>query len=71
MSEKNPIKIVSAGHICLDITPKFQNSPVETLTDLLRPGSLLEMGSADVHIGGSVANTGLGLKVLGADVTIM
>lgn len=29
------------------------------------------MGEADVHTGGSVANTGLAMKILGADVTLM
>lgn len=71
MSEKNKKKVVAAGHICLDITPQFTNDPSDQISDLLRPGSLLHMGPADVHIGGSVANTGLGMKVLGADVTVM
>ena len=64
-------KIVVAGHICLDITPSFQNKDVESLGDVLAPGQLLQMGNADVHIGGAVANTGLALKILGADVTLM
>ena len=29
------------------------------------------MGEADVHTGGSVANTGLAMKVLGADAALM
>jgi len=69
MSKKK--RIVAAGHICLDVTPGFQNAPVERIGDLLKPGVLIETGAADVHIGGSIANTGLGLKVLGADVTLM
>ncbi len=63
--------IVAAGHICLDITPTFQNKKAESIGKLLVPGHLLAMGAADVHVGGSVANTGLGLKVLGADVRLM
>lgn len=64
-------KIVSAGHICLDITPAFPDKAVANLGDVLTPGKLLQMGSADVHTGGSVANTGLALKILGADVSLM
>ena len=64
-------KIVAAGHICLDITPAFPDKEVTNLGDVLTPGQLLQMGSADVHTGGSVANTGLGLKILGANVTLM
>ena len=71
MSRGKNVKIVAAGHICLDITPAFQNAPAERIGDLLKPGTLIETGTADVHIGGSIANTGLGLKVLGADVTLM
>ena len=29
------------------------------------------MGNADVHTGGAVANTGLAMKLLGADVSLM
>lgn len=64
-------KIVSAGHICLDITPAFPDSMSGTLGSILKPGSLIEMDAANVHIGGSVSNTGLGLKLMGADVTLM
>ena len=64
-------RIVAAGHVCLDITPEFRNQPVEKMGDLMKPGSLVETGTADVHIGGSIANTGLGLKILGADVVLM
>ncbi len=71
------IKIVSAGHICLDITPVFpENKNINGagsggVGDLLKPGALLKMGPANIHIGGSVSNTGLGLKEMGADVTLM
>lgn len=65
-------KIIAAGHICIDITPVF---PRETrcaeISDLLIPGKLIHMNSADVHTGGSVANTGLALKKLGADVQLL
>ena len=62
-------KIVCAGHLCLDITPVF---PVGgAVSELLQPGKLLQIGKADFHTGGSVANTGLGMKILGADVTLV
>ena len=63
--------IVAAGHICLDITPAFPDKAVNRVEEILVPGRLLQMGTADVHVGGAVANTGLGLKVLGADVKLM
>lgn len=64
-------KVIVAGHICLDITPVFPDKKAESVGALLQPGKLIEMGAADVHTGGAVANTGLGMKVLGADVSLM
>lgn len=64
-------KVIAAGHICLDITPVFPGTKIEHLEDVLSPGKLVEMKEADVHTGGSVANTGLAMKILGADVTLM
>lgn len=64
-------KIIAAGHICLDITPVFPEKKVTKLDALLSPGKLVQTGAADVHTGGSVANTGLALKILGADVSLM
>ena len=63
-------KAVVAGHICLDITPMIPEQGSRRLQDILFPGSLLEVGEADIHTGGSVANTGLAMKILGADVMI-
>lgn len=69
--ENNNADIVVAGHVCLDITPVFPDVKIDKVNELLIPGRLIQMGKADIHIGGSVANTGLGLKVLGADVSLM
>ena len=64
-------KVIAAGHICLDITPVFLNHKVTDISSILRPGELIEMGKANVSTGGSVANTGLAMKILGADVTLI
>lgn len=64
-------KVITAGHICLDITPVFPQKKVNHLSEILSPGGLIQMGEADVHTGGSVANTGLAMKILRADVTLM
>ena len=64
-------RVIAAGHICLDITPIFTGGKVDNLTDILAPGKLIQMGSVDVHTGGSVANTGLAMKLLGANVSLM
>lgn len=64
-------KVIAAGHICLDITPVFPPKKEESLTDIMTPGRLIHMKGVDVHTGGSVANTGLAMKLLGADVSLM
>ncbi|MDE7353740.1 MAG: carbohydrate kinase family protein [Acetatifactor sp.] len=64
-------KAIVAGHICLDITPKFPGEKQSDLSQLLRPGKLVQMKEADIHTGGAVANTGLAMKLLGADVSLM
>ncbi|MHA9737890.1 carbohydrate kinase family protein [Robinsoniella peoriensis] len=64
-------KVIVAGHICLDITPVFPDKKMTKLSEILSPGRLIQMGQADVHTGGAVANTGLAMKILGADVTLM
>ena len=65
-------KIIAAGHICIDITPMFPRGiRCRELGDLLIPGKLINMDGADIHTGGSVANTGLALKKLGANVQLL
>lgn len=64
-------KVIVAGHICLDITPMFPDKKVKNPSEILSPGKLIQMGKADVHTGGAVANTGLAMKILGADVTLI
>lgn len=64
-------KIVVAGHICLDITPVFLSEKAQPLQEVLIPGKLVQMRDVNISTGGAVANTGLALKVLGADVRLM
>lgn len=63
--------VIVAGHICLDITPIFTGKKVNNIADVLSPGKLIQMGNADVHTGGAVANTGLAMRILGADALLM
>lgn len=67
---KTPEAVV-AGHICLDITPEFGETGGKPLGEVLLPGHLRKVGPADVHLGGCVANTGLAMKKLGAEVCLM
>lgn len=64
-------KVIAAGHICLDITPVFPSDKGSRISEILMPGKVVETGAASVSTGGSVANTGLAMKILGADVRLM
>lgn len=64
-------KAVVAGHICIDITPMFPRQSVASIGEIFAPGRLIHMNGVDVHTGGAVANTGLAMKKLGADVRLM
>lgn len=63
-------KVIVAGHICIDIAPIFTGGKVNAVGDLLIPGKIVQMANADIHTGGAVANTGLAMKVLGANVSL-
>jgi sugar/nucleoside kinase (ribokinase family) len=65
-------KVICAGHICIDITPVFDDKRVfGNIGELLEPGKLIYMNGVNVHTGGSVANTGLAMKLLGNPVRLM
>lgn len=53
---------VAAGHICLDVIPRFPRGSEKTK---LQPGKLLVVGPALMSTGGSVSNTGIALNRLG------
>lgn len=64
-------KVVVAGHICIDIAPRFMGKKIDNVSEILLPGKLIQVGDVDIHTGGAVANTGLAMKILGADVSLM
>lgn len=65
-------KVICAGHICIDITPVFDDQRRFTsIGELLEPGKLISLHGVSVNTGGSVANTGLAMKLLGCDVRLM
>ncbi len=64
-------KVIVAGHICLDIMPIFTDTCRGEIDQLFVPGTLINVENAQVHIGGSVANTGLAMAFFGSDVQLM
>jgi len=64
-------KAVVAGHICIDITPAFPQKDIRQVSEVLTPGKLIQMDGVNINTGGAVANTGLALKHMGVDVSLM
>jgi sugar/nucleoside kinase (ribokinase family) len=63
--------VIVAGHVCLDLTPKFFDAGAQSLSQILRPGALTVVGECVVATGGAVANTGLALVKLGVPCRLM
>ncbi|MCE5345339.1 MAG: carbohydrate kinase family protein [Bacteroidales bacterium] len=54
---------VIAGYTCVDMIPDFKNiGSLDSLSDLLKPGKLIEIGDLHFVLGGVVPNTGLAMK---------
>ncbi len=62
---------VVAGHLCLDLFPRFPEAEVRAVADLLRPGSLIHMGPMAMGTGGPVSNTGFAMRIFGCSVRYM
>ncbi len=60
--------VMVAGHLCLDVIPRFPDTGARQLGDILRPGKLVNMEEARISTGGPVSNTGINLKTLGCRV---
>jgi sugar/nucleoside kinase (ribokinase family) len=55
--------IAIAGYTCVDLIPDFKKTECFTsLSNLFRPGKLIEIDGINVVLGGVVANTGLAMK---------
>ena len=56
---------MAAGHLCLDIIPKFYDSSATTMDQIMRPGKLINVGESVLSTGGAVSNTGITMEKLG------
>ena len=61
---------VSAGHICLDMTPVFSKES-GGIKDIFIGGKLTNIGEMKMTTGGSASNTGIALNLLGLNTPIM
>jgi len=57
-------RAIVAGHLCLDITPRFLSPHIPA------PGELAVVGPATLSTGGAVSNTGLSLARLGIETQL-
>jgi sugar/nucleoside kinase (ribokinase family) len=60
--------VMVAGHLCLDIIPLFPETGIRDISEILRPGKLVNVQNAKISTGGPVSNTGLNMKKLGIHV---
>ncbi len=60
------MKVLVAGHSCVDISPRLDGHPPR-----LEPGILYPVGELDIRLGGSVANTGGSLAQLGVETELV
>ena len=60
--------IMAAGHLCIDVIPRFPDTGAKEIGEILRPGTLVNIEEAIISTGGPVSNTGLNMKMLGKKV---
>jgi len=61
---------VIAGYTCVDMVPAFLSKGEGKITELLKPGKLIEIGGMEIVLGGVVPNTGLLMKHFGNKVSL-
>jgi sugar/nucleoside kinase (ribokinase family) len=60
---------VIAGYTCVDLFPQFnKNRSSADISDLLKPGKLIEIDGLDFVLGGVVPNTGLAMRKFNKNV---
>lgn len=70
-SESTAPEAVVAGHVCLDITPRFGTTAEGSLDEILHPGALVDMEGVVISPGGAVTNVGINLANLGVETSLV
>ncbi len=71
MPEKD-LDIVAAGHLCLDMIPKFTTEEKQAgVANILVPGKMIDMGKCVVAGGGPVTNSGVSIHRLGVKTELI
>jgi sugar/nucleoside kinase (ribokinase family) len=71
MLDASGIDAIVAGHLCLDIIPRFVAALGNDLSAYMIPGHLLEVGPATLSTGGTVSIAGINLHRLGIHTYLM
>ena len=69
---KRDLDVVIAGHLCLDLIPKFTvEEKQDGIVNTLVPGKMIDMARCIVVGGGPVTNAGVSIRRLGAKVELI
>ena len=69
---KRELDMVIAGHLCLDLIPKFTiEEEQDSIVNTLVPGKMIDMQRCVVVGGGPVTNAGVSIRRLGAKVELI
>lgn len=69
---KTGFDVTAAGHLCLDMIPRFRTDrEPASISELLQPGTLVHMGAMSFSTGGSVSNVGIAMKTFGCSVAFV
>jgi len=66
---KRDYDVMVAGHLCLDIIPRFPDAAGGRFEEILTPGKLVLMAGVATSTGGPVSNTGIAMRWLGNRVS--
>jgi sugar/nucleoside kinase (ribokinase family) len=61
--------VMVAGHLCLDIIPRFPDTGAGSFEEIFTPGKLVIMAGVATGTGGPVSNTGIAMRRLGNRVS--
>jgi sugar/nucleoside kinase (ribokinase family) len=70
MSTNIKEKVMVAGHLCIDISPRFPEGVDYDIGRMFSPGVLTTIAEPVFSTGGPVSNTGLAMAKLGVDVAL-
>ena len=70
MNNQADRKVMVAGNLVLDITPRFPAADKFDFGRMFSPGKLIHVGEAVLSSGGAVSNTGLAMSKLGVEVIL-